>query len=234
MTDHACARCGKAFRKRVSAHRFCSRRCKENNHRAGGRRPPAARKCEECGREFLAINGNHRLCTPKCREVRKHKRLRADTERWERVKARHRERYTRKPKRETRVCLSPDCDRKHVARGFCKMHYARWQRARAQDRNRDLVGCLMKRYDDRGDFIGPPTPTRVLCDVSSPLVFPRCPDCRAVMRKIPHAELDLRDCRACRIRVLLNQEEVEWLACEKRSTAAWTLTARSSEVLTMP
>lgn len=179
---------------------------------------PASRDCLVCQGGFFPKAIAQIYCSAKCRDRAKYDRIRNDPDKWAAYLAKDREQYVPKV-RVTRTCGVDGCEEKHLARGMCRQHYRRARYREGLDRRKQptLISALVKRYDEAGEFIEPATSRRVAAEVSPTLVFVECPDCGRVMFRIPNAAHDLRDCAACRVRVMLNEEEVEWLTSEARS-----------------
>jgi hypothetical protein len=123
------------------------------------------------------------------------------------------------PQGPERRCEIPDCSSKHLARSLCRKHYYQDRYRRGLDRREgpEIVPALLKRYDMAGEFTSEATPRRLLARIAGQLLIPECPDCGRIMVKVPNESLDLRDCGQCRVRVLLNDEEVSWLISEEHS-----------------
>lgn len=151
--------------------------------------------------------------------------MKSDPARWDAYLARLRANYvptgtSRGPRPTRTTCSTDGCEEKHFALGFCRKHYRRDRYRRGLDRkaHTELVGALVKRYDADGQFIEEPQHRRLVTKIVGKLLIPECPACGGIMRKLPHDELDLRDCGDCRVRASLNVEEVSWLTSGTPST----------------
>lgn len=179
---------------------------------------PTSRLCGVCGVDFFPKSTVQIYCTSRCREHAKYDRVRNDPARWSAYLARLRDNYEPKGNPPGPVplhsgCSVDGCTAKHLARGFCRKHYRRDRYRRGLDRESpvELIAALVKHYDESGDFIEEPTPRRLVAKASAGLLVPECPDCGHSMFKLPNDSMDLRDCGKCRVRALLNSEEVSWL-----------------------
>ena len=187
----------------------------------------AVRSCELCGDVYLPRSTVQRYCSARCREVVKYRARKADPIRWAAALEQKRRKYTPRPREMAqRQCSASGCEAKHFALGLCRSHYRRKRWAEGRDgreaaSSRAPIGALAKHYDATGTFVEEPFPVAVYADLSPTLVFPRCPECSAMLRKLSADSdpLDIRDCVPCRLRVNLNAEEVAWVISERRSTA---------------
>lgn len=190
----------------------------------------ALRDCEICETPFLARFSGHKFCSESCRERAKYLRMRNDPDRWAAYLAAERASYTPALPRPERTCDEPGCGAKHLARGMCRKHYYSDRRQRGLDGSirTDVVSAMVKHYDESGEFLGDLQHLRLLCKVPVG-VIPLCPECRSWMALVPNDDdMVLRDCGKCRVRALLNAEEVECLISEARLTERSTRTVNSS------
>lgn len=120
------------------------------------------------------------------------------------------------PRRPKGTCAAADCDRPHLARGLCSLHY---RRSRAERDQRHPWIVLWASASLRGAYMPKVKRVRAKVTVGVMVACPACGDWMGA--PTPTA----RVCCACGTTLELNPEEVSWATLEKHSTLRSTRTA---------